>query len=213
MLNRGELLAVLGPFGSNSAWRFWDILVWPDGLVAWPYSVWESWQVALSWPVPFVSNPDRQLLSYDPTAFRQALSGRSLRVHARHDIASITVRFNGARNQILIVRRDGTRERYSIFLRRATPEYVAALKSAFPDLYREEGAPTTLLSRVLKRLHVDGEGRGHTLRRDGVRKGHRRLAGRGCVRTKADRWAWSKVRAAIHQHIGPYVCWSGCADT
>src|SRR5688500_7586762 len=110
-----ELQAVLGPLGSGSAWRYWDLLLWPDRIVGWPYTAGESWRQAFSMQVPFVRSPSLPTLTDDPAAFQLALSGRSLRVHLLHDIASIALRISFGMNSIAILRHDGTRESYSLF--------------------------------------------------------------------------------------------------
>ena len=150
MMNSENLQAVLGPLVSDSAWRYWNLLVMSDSLVAWPYSVGETWLAALGMRIPFVPSPDRLLLTGNPSDFSKALLGRELRVHTRQDIAGITLTVRAFKNRIQIDRYDGRRDRYWICHRNSTSDYGAALKSAFPEKYQEEGVPSSFLGKLLR---------------------------------------------------------------
>jgi len=149
MLHQEEIRAVIGPLGSGSVWRYWNLLLGPDQVVGWPYTIGESWQLAFSMQLPFVP-PPKEAAAYGPAELQDAASGRDLRVHLLTDITRIALQITAGWNRIVVYRKDGREERYTIWRRELTQEYSAALGAAYPGLYVQEGAPTTLWAKVLK---------------------------------------------------------------
>jgi hypothetical protein len=151
MVDREGLRAILGPLGASRSQSYWYLLLWPDRVVAWPYTVAESFWLELSRQVFFIPGPRNPILSENPSEFAHALERATVRTYLRGEISSLTLRHRVLRNGIEIWRTGGSCDRYFIQFRSLTAACGDAFRMAYPDLYRETGVPTSLVGRLLKR--------------------------------------------------------------
>jgi hypothetical protein len=148
------ITAALGPLWSNNGTKTWSLLLASDRIIAWPYTFFESFQLALRLQLKFwPRDPGAAFRGLVREGMRESglPRGRAIRRYHVHLLRNIVIQSNNVANTIIFEKLSGERDEYAIALRPETDEYRAVLGELYPDRYREKDFPTSTMGRLLRK--------------------------------------------------------------
>lgn len=148
------ITTALGPVWSNNGTRIWSLLLAPDRIIAWPYSVVESFAFALHLRLKFWSrDPGAAFRSLARKGIREGdlARDRQPRRYHVHLLRSIVLQSNNTANTITCERLSGETDVYAIAQRQETDDYRVVLGELYPEKYRERDFPTSAIGKLLRK--------------------------------------------------------------
>jgi hypothetical protein len=118
------ITAALGPLWSNNGTKTWSLLLASDRIIAWPYTFFESFQLALRLQLKFwPRDPGATFRGLVREGMRESglPRGRAIRRYHVHLLRNIVIQSNNMANTITFEKLSGESDEYAIALRQERP--------------------------------------------------------------------------------------------
>lgn len=145
-----QFQSIIGPLWTSLGFRYWNLLLAPEGIVAWPYTTREAFALSVRRFFGFPRDPAgnvRSHVGHGPIPWELLRSDRS-RFIPRSAIGAVGVELRWGQNVVVVKLASGGKRVFQVSYREHTFLYRSALRSVFPDIYFERGFDQGLISKV-----------------------------------------------------------------